>query len=77
MPGNNCAAFSVSWVMTRLQIGICRHMLCHIVCPVPGSVHKVSQTPTEDIPTDMKFCLVRETCHDETKMSVGAERVRL
>lgn len=72
MPGNNYAAFSVNRVMTHLQIGICSHILCHIICPVPGSVDKVSRNKTEYFPTDTKFCLMREMCNYETKIMIAA-----
>lgn len=53
--------------MTYLQIGICSPVLCHVICPVPGSVDKVSWTKTEHFPVDIKFSVVWEMCNYKTK----------
>jgi hypothetical protein len=72
MPGNNCAGFGVNRVMTHLQIGICSHTLCHVICPLPGCVDKVSWTKAEYFPTNIKFSLAREMYSYETMILMVA-----
>lgn len=71
MPGNNCAAFGVNWVMTHVQIDICN--LYYVMEPVPCLPLLIRYPEL----TQNTLQQTKWTCGWETAMPTAARSINL